>query len=208
MMYSNLPNFVLGFHGCDESVAQRILMHQDIMRASENDYDWLGPGIYFWENNPQRAIDYARMLKDKPGRSKNIILEPASIGAVIDLGHCLNLLEQSSLDVLKRGYEILKIKMDKLGTPMPENKKGRGSESQDLLLRFLDCAVIQAVHEFNRQMGLKPYDSVRGVFFEGNELYPGAGFKEKNHIQICVINPNCIKGYFKPMEALEDYNVP
>lgn len=207
-MYSNLPNFVLGFHGCDQSIADRILMHQDSMRASENDYDWLGPGIYFWENNPQRAVDYALMLKDKPVRSRNLIAEPASIGAVIDLGHCLNLLEQGSLDVLKRGFEILKIKMEKLGTPMPSNKNGRGNESRDLLLRFLDCAVIQSVHEFNREMGLKQYDSVRGVFFEGNELYPGAGFKEKNHIQICVINPNCIKGYFKPMSPLEGYSVP
>ena len=25
-----------------------------------------------------------------------------------------------------------------------------------------------------------------------------AGFAEKNHIQICVCNPNCIKGYFLP----------
>lgn len=130
-------------------------------------------------------MDYAQMLKDKPGRSKNIIQKPASIGAVIDLGHCLNLLEQSSLDVLRRGYEILNLKMEKLGIPMPTNKRGRGSGSQDLLLRFLDCAVIQAVHEFNSKMGLKPYDSVRGVFFEGNELYPGAGFREKNHIQMC-----------------------
>jgi hypothetical protein len=53
--------------------------------------------------------------------------------------------------------------MGKLGTPMPENKRGHGSESQDLLLRFLDCAVIQAVHEFNREMGHKPYDSVRDM---------------------------------------------
>ncbi|TSA32147.1 MAG: hypothetical protein D4R64_16610 [Porphyromonadaceae bacterium] len=40
--------------------------------------------------------------------------------------------------------------------------------------------------------------SVRGVFFEGKELYPNSGFREKNHIQICVRNPNCIKGYFLP----------
>jgi hypothetical protein len=84
-MYANLPNFALGFHGCDQSIAERILMHQDIMRASENDYDWLGHGIYFWENNPQRALDYALMLKDKPGRSRNMIIESASIGAVIAL---------------------------------------------------------------------------------------------------------------------------
>ena len=45
------------------------------------------------------------------------------------------------------------------------------------------------------------YDSVRGVFFEGNELYKNAGFREKNHIHIAVINPNCIKGYFKVREV-------
>jgi hypothetical protein len=25
---------------------------------------------------------------------------------------------------------------------------------------------------------------------EGEELYPSAGFKEKNHVQICIRNPN------------------
>lgn len=55
-MYSNLPNFVLGFHGCDYKVAESIILHQDSTRLSQNDYDWLGPGIYFWENNPQRAV--------------------------------------------------------------------------------------------------------------------------------------------------------
>jgi hypothetical protein len=208
MMYSNLPNFVLGFHGCDKAVAERILLHEDKMRSSDNDYDWLGPGIYFWENNPQRAIDYAQMLRDYPNRSRKPIIEPASLGAIIDLGHCLNLLEQSSLDVLRRGYEILKIKLNNLNTPMPENKYGFGNESKDLLRRYLDCAVIQAVHEYNKETGQKPYDSVRGVFFEGRDLYPGAGFKEKNHIQICVINPNCIKGYFKPTEPIEGFDIP
>jgi len=33
---------------------------------------------------------------------------------------------------------------------------------------------------------------------------PGAGFKEKNHIQICVRNRNCIKGYFLPREKAAD----
>lgn len=48
----------------------------------------------------------------------------------------------------------------------------RGSESQDLLLRFLDCAVVQAVYEFNREMNHKPYDSVRGVFLKGTNFPP------------------------------------
>lgn len=56
--------------------------------------------------------------------------------------------------------------------------------------------------------GKTPYDSVRGVFTEGKEIYPNAGFVEKTHIQLCIINPNCIKGYFKPMAYDENYNMP
>ena len=35
-------------------------------------------------------------------------------------------------------------------------------------------------------------------FWEGEELYPNAGFKSQNHIQIAVLNPDCIKGIFLP----------
>ena len=52
------------------------------------------------------------------------------------------------------------------------------------------------------------YDSVRGVFWEGDDLYPGAGFKEKNHIQIAIINPNCIKGFFLPRDVDNMYLIP
>ena len=51
-------------------------------------------------------------------------------------------------------------------------------------------------------------DSVRGVFVEGKSVYPGAGIPEKTHIQICIVNPNCIKGYFAPMIPDEDYRIP
>jgi len=47
--------------------------------------------------------------------------------------------------------------------------------------------------------------SVRGVFFEGKDIYKNAGFKEKNHIQIAIKNPNCIKGYFIPRELDKRY---
>ena len=59
---------------------------------------------------------------------------------------------------------------------------------------------IEAVHALKRQAGQSSFDSVRGVFFEGEELYPNAGFREKDHIQICIRNPNCIKGFFLPRE--------
>jgi hypothetical protein len=70
--------------------------------------------------------------------------------------------------------------------------------SHDLLLRHLDCAVAETLHQLRERQDLPPYDTVRGVFWEGREIYPSAGFREKNHIQICVRNPSCIKGFFLP----------
>lgn len=84
---------------------------------------------------------------------------------------------------------------------MPRNKVLPGSN--DKLLRELDCAVIENLHTMQRQIRLDSFASVRGVFVEGNELYLGGGFHDKNHIQICVRNPNCIKGFFVPRQEEE-----
>lgn len=75
-------------------------------------------------------------------------------------------------------------------------------------MRDLDCAVIQQIHDYNRSMGKTMYDSVRGVFPEGGEVYPGSGFVDKTHIQICIVNPNCIKGYFNPLPYDKKYVMP
>ena len=60
--------------------------------------------------------------------------------------------------------------------------------------------MIQAVHAIQKRQDDPPFDSVRGMFQEGSEPYPDAGFREKNHIQICVRNLECIKGYFLPLD--------
>ena len=54
-MYQCHPSFVLGFHGCDKKVGEGILSGKIQHKYSENDYDWLRRGIYFWENDPYRA---------------------------------------------------------------------------------------------------------------------------------------------------------
>lgn len=30
---------------------------------------------------------------------------------------------------------------------------------------------------------------------------------DKTHIQLCIINPNCIKGYFSPLEPNEKWSI-
>lgn len=198
-MYSVLPSFVLGFHGCDEKVGEHILSGKSKLQPSENSYDWLGHGMYFWENNPQRAMDYANLLKNNPKRSKSNIKTPFVIGAIIDLGICLNLTEKKSIDVLKQGYDSFVESCSMAQFPLPQNKG---------LLKHLDCAVINTIHKIYEEEGKPPFDSVRGLFLEGEKVYDGAGFFKESHIQICVRNPNCIKGYFRVIEPDSDFPIP
>ena len=200
-MYASQPSFVLAFHGCDESLKKKLLCGEEKLNPSKNDYDWLGHGIYFWENDPKRAFEYAKSLAENPKRASLKIEKPAVVGAVIDFKRCLNLFDRDALILVKRAYTLL-VAMNKLfGDPIPENKKVNGSEN-DLLLRNLDCAVINTLHTMLEKENEMHYDSVRAPFWEGKELYPNAGFREKNHIQICIRNAKCIKGYFDPI--LED----
>ena len=194
-IYSRRPTFVFGFHGCDLSVRDKIVMEQLVMKKSENDYDWLGHGGYFWENNEERALQFAYEQA-----TRNKIQTPAVLGAIIDLGNCFDLLNAKYLRMLREiGYKELLEYSKSVGLPMLENQ--RVGMSGDLLFRKLDCAVIESLHASFEEKGLSPFDSVRGVFWEGNDLYPGAGMKEKNHIQICIRNIDCIKGFFIPRKS-------
>lgn len=197
-MYEKLPNLVLGFHGCDLNTYDNVLVKHQELKKSANSYDWLGNGIYFWENSFHRAYDWA----EKRYGQENA----AVIGAVIDLGFCLNLTDYHSSDLLRRGYQLLKTRYETLGYELPKN--GRRNKHDDVLLRDLDCAVIQQLHEYNLGKDGQTYDSVRGVFLEGKEVYPGAEVREKTHIQLCIVNPNCIKGLFSPREMIAGYRMP
>jgi len=117
------------------------------------------------------------------------------------LGTVLIYLILTSLQVLKTYYDLLENTYRKTGLEMPINS----NIGTDKLLRKLDCAVFEYMHNEMKKDEVKPFDSIRAAFWEGKELYPNAGFKEKNHIQICIRNPNCIKGYFRPLEMDTHY---
>lgn len=194
-MYPARPGLLIGFHGCEEAVRNDIISGKRILKPSENGHDWLGIGAYFWENNYERALDFAR---NPPGKKK--FNSPSVLGAVIDLQFCLDLLDTDYLRKVKSSYDTLAFSAEALGQELPVNKPTKNSK--DLLIRDLDCAVLESLHYKRAVSRLKPFDSVRGVFVEGEELYPGAGFRDKNHIQICIRNPNCIKGYFLPRNEI------
>src|SRR2546421_9551351 len=93
---------LIGFHGCDKSVADQVVSgHQDL-RASTNEWDWLGHGIYFWEDSYARALHWA---EEESQRAHGKVRVPAVVGAIIHVGNCLNLIEAEALRLVQAAYE-------------------------------------------------------------------------------------------------------
>jgi hypothetical protein len=142
------PFQVTGFHSCDRKLGLRLLNGSDDLRPSNNPWDWLGPGIYFWEQNPYRALSYAEEAVRKYQKFSGKIKTPFVVGAMIDLGKCLNLIEPRSINIVKKAYVELLASVGNKVELLPQNQ--------------------------------------------------GANFTDRLHIELCVLNPQCIKGYFLP----------
>lgn len=178
--------FVLAYHGCDRRVGEELLAGKKALTPSDNDYDWLGPGVYFWESNPERALEFAREKQ----RRGDKIHTPFVVGAVVDLGLCLDLTTKDSIESLKLAHQTLNDAFSASGDKPPVN----GPEPWR---RRLDCAVIRTLHEVVRSSGAMPIDTIRGMFTEGSPIYAGSAFFEKTHVQIAVLNLECIKAVFR-----------
>ncbi|HSV77908.1 MAG TPA: hypothetical protein VLK85_01720 [Ramlibacter sp.] len=193
-MYQRLPSWVLGFHGTDAATVKRVLNSNSLsLHPSNNDYDWLGSEIYFWENDPERAKSFVLEKMKREGDKQ----KPEVIGAVIDLGFCMNLVDRPALLELKAAHDHLAEDMRILGLDMPKNM----GPTDDLLRRNLDKAVFDQVHKLREKSGLDRYQTVRSPFLEGKALYANTFFKLKTHVQIAVRDPSCVKGYFLPRQA-------
>ena len=182
---------VLGYHGCNtpESIefARQLFdgtASPSDWKPSNNEYDWLGHGVYFWEYGPHRAREWA-------GEDGTVV------GAVIQLGRCLDLTDIRDTQLLKSAYETVTTLYNEAGWSLPQN------EGRELKLRKLDCVVInQFMDDMDRDFGgpdgKSHYQTVRCPFEEGNAVFPGSMLKTQTHIQISVRDLSCILGVFRP----------
>jgi hypothetical protein len=195
-------SFVLEYHGCTTDVAKKVVNGLMSLSPSDKPYDWLGPGIYFWEADSLRAKEWAVVRCKASGG------EPAVLGAVIDLGNCLDLLSRPDQDTVRLAFESLKAIYDKAGTPLPKNENSSRGGDFDRRLRKLDCAIIKHLPQAVCAIGeddAPPFDSVRGMFTEGQPIYQGSGFHAQSHVQISVRDERLIKGYFLPPELKQSF---
>lgn len=179
---------VIGYHGCDALVAERLLAGEPFA-PSDNNFDWLGRGVYFWEYGPDRALRFAHEQK-----ARGKVETPAVVGAVLQLGECFDLLDTDYTSELATDYPVWEAMMRDSGLPLPQN----GGDTADRKLRRLDCAVLNWVIEAHGRRATVPYDSVRGGFTEGEGAFPGSGIQRETHVQVAIRNPACILGVFRP----------
>jgi hypothetical protein len=172
---------VLGYHGCDRPFADAARSGRITLtawRLSQNLYDWLGEGIYFWEGSRSRAEQWA---VEHFGEEADVL------EVEIELGHCLNLLESTYHDTLRQTYRNLRAAYRSRGLTLPKNQKKRHD---------LDCLVINKFVQFMEKLMVQQeirIQTVRGVFEEGRPLFPGSALRAQSHIQVAVRDVQCIR---------------
>ena len=165
---------IIGYHGTTSEIAERLVNGEPFTASSNND-DWFGTGIYFWEYAPKQAWWWAENFK------KNT--EPAVVGAVIRLGHCLDLLDPLNVKILQEFHNKTLETWNSLGEPIPKN----GNQHKNL-----DCAVFNL---FYNEAHTRPIETARAVYVptqSNKRAWPRSWIYEQAHIQICIRNPENI----------------
>jgi len=164
---------VRAYHGTDHAAAESII--RDGFKASNNEYDWLGDGVYFFQDSPQRAWDWA---------SERHAATAAVIGADIRLVDCLDLLDPRWARNLADWYDLYVQKIKGAGGVMPV-QAGKAHR--------LDREVINYAVGVLGERGIT-IACVRGAFREGRPVFPGSHIFDLAHVQIAVRDcPRCVE---------------
>ena len=168
---------IVGYHGCEREFAAGVRAGRITLaewRLSQNAYDWLGEGIYFWEGSRSRAEQWA---SERFGDDADVLQ------VEIELGECLNLLENTYYNDLRASYRRLRTDLRNQQMTLPRNHKKRHE---------LDNLVINNFVDMMAERGTR-FQTVRAVFEEGRRLYPGSAIRTRSHIQIAVLDFRCIR---------------
>jgi hypothetical protein len=164
---------IVGYHGTRKATAAR-LVDGEPFGPSENDDDWLGHGVYFWEYAPQQAWWWADR---RYGAG-----EAAVVGATIRLGRCLDLLDPTNVGLLRAAHTDLVGVLKGINQAVPSNANTH---------KYLDCNVFNYLHAQLERRGFR-YESCRAVFVPMRKggamarLWNRSGVFEGGHIQVCL----------------------
>jgi hypothetical protein len=161
---------VIAYHGTDRVTADR-LVRGNPFAASDNEDDWLGTGIYFWEHAPKQAWHWATNIRKED--------EPAVVGAVIQLGNCFDLCDPGNISLLRDFKDDLVAGLRDAGQSVPRNHRRHMK---------LDCAVFNYVYNQSVKGG-PVIDTLRAVYVPTDKqkrVWKGSWIYAETHVQICV----------------------
>jgi hypothetical protein len=175
---------VYGFHGTSIEAASSIL--EGGFRSSRNEYDWLGDGVYFFQDAPTRAWEWATALFGA---------EAAVVGARIrcDPNEWMDLLDIRWATTLADVHDAFLAELKRSDLPLPRQTTGA---------HRLDRAVINyAVGILEQQQVI--IRAVRAAFAEGASVFPGSALFDRAHVQIAVRDMTLIEAVW--LEQGGDY---
>lgn len=196
-------NIVVGHHATDISIKNDVLQGYMRLKPSWYPWHWLGDGVYFWENDGDRAVWWGQKLAADQAKNNKAygtpfrIARPSVLGAVIRLGNCLDLTTDQGISFLADEYELV--------TKQYADAKAKLPKNQDTF-RWLDNEVINSLcARYARQSGSKRIDTIRATFVsETPDLasykaaFEGSAIPRQTYRIICVREESCILECFDP----------
>jgi hypothetical protein len=174
------------------------------LNHSNNRYDWLGPGAYFFEGDVERALLFAQASHNNPKKryTAKPIATPAVVGAVLQVQNWLDMTTQAGIREFGLAYEALVQGLLSTHTPIPVNSPASDGDI-DVIYRALDNAVFTWLHNARAQQEppLPPFQAVRAAFQQGVPIAPTSGFHANTHVQIALRDNDCVIGWFLPAGA-------
>src|SRR5262249_31971950 len=112
------------------------------------------------------------------------------IGAIIQLGNCLDLTDGKFTTGLRAMYRTLKQQARREGKVLAGNRGKR---------RGLDCLVINRLVESAEGGSGGRFQPARCPFLEGSPAFPGSAIRRDSHMQLVVFDKRCLLGVFRPV---------
>lgn len=140
---------------------------------SENDYDWLGSGVYFFERGPERAAEWAAGAHD----------DPCVLRARIRLDSCLDLTDLAGIEALRPYYDLF---VESVGPERAATlRQNPGARRLDREVMNFACVALE-------EQGT-PVKVIRQAFQEGDSIWtdpdgriPHALVYDRTHVQVAV----------------------
>jgi hypothetical protein len=160
---------VYGYHGTSRENAESILRNG--FRSSNSGGDWLGAGVYFWQDAPKRALEWA---KEKHPESPVVVIR-SSIR--FEEGKTMDLLDTDWFPTLIKAYDEFLLQFNR-SVPTQDIKKSH--------IHALDHEFLNYISDVINKEKPGKIAVIRAAFTGGKPIFNSSAIHNLSHVQIAV----------------------